>query len=162
MLLNWGVGEDSWECLGLKIKPVHPKGNQSWMFIGRTDAEAETDSLATWCEEQTLGKEPDAEKDWRWEEKGMTEDEMVGWHHWLNGHAFEQPLGVSNGWGILACCSPLGCKELDMTEWLNWSVTQCVLCTRHCAQSIDPFRYAWSMGVLLLETSVTGILKGDF
>ena len=66
-----------------------------------------------------IGKDPDAGKDWMQEEKGMTEDEMVGWHHQLNGHGFEQTLGVGDGQGSLVCCSPWGCKELDMTEWLN-------------------------------------------
>ena len=68
-----------------------------------------------------IGKNPDAGKDWRWEEKGMTEDEMVGWHHWLNGHEFEQASRLCGGQGRLACCSPWGYKELDMTEWLNWT-----------------------------------------
>ena len=68
-----------------------------------------------------IGKDLDAGKDWRWEEKGMTEDEMVGWHHWLEWHEFEEALKVSDGQGGLACCSPWGCKELDTTEWLNWS-----------------------------------------
>ena len=107
MFLNCGVGEDSWESLGLKeIQPVHPKGNQSWIFIGRTDAEAETPIL--WppdVKNWLFGKDSDAGKDWRWE-KGMTEDEMVGWHHQLNGHEFEQALGVGDGEGSLACCSP--------------------------------------------------------
>ena len=97
------------------IQPVHPKGNQSWIFTGRTDAEVETQ----W--KRLIGKDPDAGKDWRWEEKGMTEDEMVGWHHWRDGHEFEQALGVGDGLGSLACCSPWGHKESDTTEWLNWS-----------------------------------------
>ena len=103
-----------------EIKPVNPKGNQSWIFIGRTDAEAETPIL--WLPDAKnwfIGKDPDAGKDWK-QEKGMTEDEMVGWHHWLNGHEFEQALGVGDGQGSLACCSPWGCKESDTTEPLNW------------------------------------------
>ena len=68
-----------------------------------------------------IWKDPDAGKDWRWEEKGMTEDEMVGWHHWLNGHEFEQAPGIGDGQGSLACCSPWGHKESDRTEWLNWT-----------------------------------------
>ena len=83
-------GEDSWESLGLKeIQPVHPKGDQSWVFIGRTDVEAETPVL--WppdAKNWLIWKDPDAGKDWRWVEKGMTEDEMIGWHHRLNGNAF--------------------------------------------------------------------------
>ena len=89
MLLNCGVGEDSWESLGL----------QGWF----------------------TGKDPDAGKDWRQEEKGITEDEMVGWHHQLDGHEFEQALGGSEGQGSLVCCSPRGCKESDMTERHNWT-----------------------------------------
>ena len=104
------------------IQPVNPKGNPSWLFIGRTDAEAETPILwppdaKNWLTE----KDPDAGKDWRREEKGMTKDEMVGWHHQLNGHEFEQALGIGDGQGSMGCCSPWGRKELDMTEWLNWT-----------------------------------------
>ena len=105
-----------------EIKPVNPKGNQSWIFIGRTDAEAETSIL--WPPDKKnwlIGKDPDAGKDWRQEEKGTTENEMVGWHHWLGGHEFEQTLGDGEGQGSLACCSPWGHKELDMTDWLNWT-----------------------------------------
>ena len=105
-----------------EIQPVHPKGNQSWIFIGRTDAEAETPILwppggKNWL----IGKAPDAGKGWRQEEKGTTEDEMVGWHHRLNGHEFQQSLGVSDGQGGLSCCGPSGRKESDTTEWLNWT-----------------------------------------
>ena len=100
-----------------EIKPVNPKGNQSWIFIGRTDAEAETPILwpsdvKSWL----IGKAPDAGKDWRQEGKGMTEDEMVGWHHQLNGHVFEQVLGVGDGQGSLVCCSLWGHKEWT---WLS-------------------------------------------
>ena len=104
-----------------EIQPVHPKGNQSWIFIGRSDVEAETPIL--WSPDAKnwlIGKDPDAGKDWRWKEKGTTEDEMVGWHHRLNGHEFEWTPGVGDGQGDLTCCSPWGCKELDMTERLNW------------------------------------------
>ena len=103
-----------------KIKPVKPKRNQSWIFIGRTDAEAEAPIL--WppnAKSWHIGKDPDAGKDWRQVEKGMTEDEMVGWHHQLNGHEFEQAPGVGDGQGSLVCCSPWGRTELDTTEWLN-------------------------------------------
>ena len=105
-----------------EIQPVHPKGNQSWIFIGRTDAEAETAIL--WppdVKNWLTGKDPDAGKDWKQEEKGTTEDEMVGWHHRLNGHEFEQALGVGDGQGSLACCSPWSHKESHTTEWLNWT-----------------------------------------
>ena len=100
-----------------EIQPVHPKGNQSWIFIGRTDVEAETPVL--WPPDANswlIWKDPDAGKDWRWEEKGTTEDEMVVWHHWLYGHEFEYAPGVGDGQGSLACRSPW-----DMTEWLNWT-----------------------------------------
>ena len=103
-----------------EIQPVHPKGDQSWIFIGRTDAEAETPKL--WppdAKSQLIGKDPDAGKDWGQEEKGVTEDEMVGWHHWLNGLEFEQSPGDGGGQGSLECCSPWGHKELDTTEWWN-------------------------------------------
>ena len=105
-----------------EIKPVHLKGNQSWIFIGRTDAEAEAPILwppdvKTWL----IGKDPDAGKDWRWGEKGTTEDEIVGWHQWLNGLEFERAPGVGDGQGSLACCSPWDLKESDTTEWLNWT-----------------------------------------
>ena len=104
------------------IQPVHPKGDQSWVFIGRTDVEAETPIL--WppdVRNWPIWKDPDAGKDWRREEKGMTEDKMVGWHHWLNGHEFEQGLGVGDEQGGLACCSLWDHKELDTTEQLNWT-----------------------------------------
>ena len=105
-----------------EIKSVHPKGNQSWIFIGSTDAKAETPIL--WppdAKSWLIGKDPNAGKDWRQKKKGTTEDEMVGWHHRLDGHEFEQGPGVGNGQGSLVCCSPWGCKESDMTEWLNWT-----------------------------------------
>jgi len=103
-----------------EIKPVNPEGNQPWIFIGGTDTEAKAPilwprDLKYWL----LGKDPDPGKDWREEEKGMTEDEMIGWHHWLNGHEFEQTLEDSEGQGNLLCYSPLGHKESDTTEWLN-------------------------------------------
>ena len=104
-----------------EIQPVHPKENQSWVFIGRDDVEAETPIL--WppdVKNLLLGKDPDAGKDWRQEEKGMTDDEVVGWHHRLNGHEFEQAPGVGDEQVSLACCSPWSHKELDTTE-LNWT-----------------------------------------
>ena len=103
-----------------EIKPVHPKGNQSWVFIGRTDAETETPIL--WppdAKNWLIWKDPDAGKDWRQGEKGTIEDEMVGWHHRCDAHEFEQALGVGDGQGSLLCCSPWGHKELDTTEWLH-------------------------------------------
>ena len=105
-----------------EIQPVHPKGNQSWVFLGRTDVEAETPILWPPNEKSWLiWKYLDAGKDWGQEVKGTTEDEMVGWHHQLNGHGFGWTLGVGDGQGILACCSPWGRKELDTIEWLNWA-----------------------------------------
>ena len=106
--------ESSLECKG--IQPVHPKGDQPWIFIARTDAEAETPVLRPPDEKNWLtGKDPDAGKDWRQEEKGTTEDEMVGWHHRLYGHEIEQAPGVGEGQGGLVCCSPWGHKESDTT-----------------------------------------------
>ena len=92
------------------------------MNIARTDAEAETPilwppDLKNWL----IWKDPDAGKGWRQEEEGTTEDEMLGWHHQLNGHESEQDPGAGDGQGSLVCCSLWGCKELDMTEWLNWT-----------------------------------------
>ena len=105
-----------------EIQPVHLKGDQSWVFIARTDAEAETQILwppdvKSWL----IGKDLNSGKDWGQEEKGMTEDEMVGWHHWLYGHGFGWTLGVGDGQGGLACCCSWGPKESDMTEQLNWT-----------------------------------------
>ena len=105
-----------------EIQPVHPKGNQSWVFIGRTAVEAETPILwppdtKSWL----IGKDPHAGKDWAQEEKGTTEDEMDGWHYWLNGHEFGWILGVGDGQGGLACWGSWGHKDLDTTEWLNWT-----------------------------------------
>ena len=103
-----------------EIKPVNCKGNQSWILIERTDAEAEAPILRRLDgNSRLIGKDHDAGKDRRQEEQGMTEDEMVGWHHWLNGHKFEQTPGDGEGQGSLACCCPWGCKEWDTTEWLN-------------------------------------------
>ena len=105
-----------------EIQPVHPKGNQSWVFIGRIDAKAEAPIL--WppdAKSLLIWKDPDAGKDWGQEEKGTTENEMVGWYYQLNGHEFEQAPGVGDGQERLACCSPWGHKESDTTEWLNWT-----------------------------------------
>ena len=125
---NWSFGtvllektlESPLDCK--EIQTVHPKGNQSWIFLGRTNAEAEAPILwppdvKSWL----IGKDPDAGKDWRQEEKGMREGEMFGWHHLLSGHEFEQASGVGDGQGSLVCCSPWGCKQLDSTEQLIWT-----------------------------------------
>ena len=128
---HWGIAfQDSWESKKKKktlespldckeIQPVNPKGNQSWMFILRIDAEVPIlwpSDVKSWL----IGKDPDAGKDWRQEEQGMTKDEMVRRHHWLNGHEFEQAPGDSEGQGGLGCCSPWGHKESDMTsDWIT-------------------------------------------
>ena len=103
---------------GKEIKPVNPQRNQSWIFIGRTDAEAPI-LWAHDAKSRLIGKDLDAGKDWGREEKGATEDETVGWHHWLNGHEFEQIPGDGKGQGSLACCSPWGHKALDTTWGLH-------------------------------------------
>ena len=105
-----------------EIQPVCPKGNQSWIFIGRTVAEAETPipwppDVKIWL----IGKDLDSGKDWRQEEKGMTEDEMAGWHHWFDGRESEWTPGVGDGQGGLVCCDSWGCKESDTTEQMNWT-----------------------------------------
>ena len=103
-----------------EIQPVNPRGNKPWIFIGRTDAEAETPVLwPTHVKSWLIGKDPDAERGWGQEEKGTTEDEMVGWHHRLDGHEFEQASGVGDGQGRLVCCDSWGRKESDTTEQLN-------------------------------------------
>ena len=124
----WRTLESPLDCK--EIQPVNPKGNQSWIFIGRTDAEAEAPIL--WppdVKNRLIGKDPVAGKDWR-KEKGRTEDEMVGWHHQLNGHEFEQALGVGDGQGSLMCCSPRSLRVWhDWVNWKNWvDVTVIYLC----------------------------------
>ena len=122
ILLNCGVGEDSWESLGLQGDPISPSEDQPWDFLGGTDAEAETPVL--WpphAKSWLIGKDSDAGRDWGQEEKGMTKDEMAGWHHWLDGPESEWILGVGDEQGGLVCCDSWGRKELDTTEWLNWT-----------------------------------------
>ena len=111
-----------------EIQPVHSKGDQSWVFIGRNDAKAETPVLwpphvKSWL----IGRDSDAGRDWGHEEKGTTEDEIAGWHHWLDGHEFEWTPGVGDGQGGLACCDSWGHKESDTTEWLNWTTITPIL-----------------------------------
>ena len=107
-----------------EIQPVHPEGDPSRVFIGRTDAEAETPILWPLHEKSWLiGKDPDAERNWG-QEKGTPEDEIAGWHHQLHGHEFESTPGICDGQGGLACCDSWGCKELDTTEQLNWNEYQ--------------------------------------
>ena len=110
--------ENSLDCT--EIKPVNSKGNQPWIFIGRTDAEAEAPIF--WLPEaksRLIGKDPDGGKDWGQKQKGVKENEIVGWFHWLSEHEFAQIPGDSEGQGSLACCSPWSYKVLDTTEWLN-------------------------------------------
>ena len=117
--------ESSLDCK--EIKTVNPKGNQPWILTRRTVVEAEAPML--WppdVKNWLIRKAPDAGKAWRQEEKGRTEDEMVGWHRWLDAREFEQAVGVGSGQRSLACCSPWGCKKSDTTErlnWLNWNAT---------------------------------------
>ena len=152
-----------------EIQPVHPKGNQSWVFTGRTDVEAETPilwppDLKSWL----ILKDPDAGKDWGQKEKGTTEVEMVRWHHWLNGHGFGQTLAVGDGQGGLACCRSWCHKESDMTERLNWTIWPL---TEHQAQCQG---FIWALlcctelasPVWLFATLLTGLpgsyVHGDF
>ena len=105
-----------------EIQPVHSKGDQPWLFFGRTDAKAETPVLLPpHAKNWRIGKDSDAGRDWGQEEKGMTEDEMAGWHHQLNGHEFDWTPGDGGGQGGLMCCDSWGRKELDTTERLNWT-----------------------------------------
>ena len=141
----------SWESLNCKeIKPVHPKGNQSWIFIGRTDAEAEAPIL--WpldAKNWLIGKDPDAGKDWSGEEMGTTEDEMVGWHYWLYGHEFEQALGVGNGLGSLLQSMGLQRVKHDWATELNWTKLMLKLKLQyfgHLMQRADSFEKTLMLG----------------
>ena len=112
----WRKLESPLDCK--EIKPVNPKGNQPWIFIGRTDAEAEAPILMPPDAKSRLtGKDPDVNKDWRQEEKGTTEDKIFEWHHWLSGHEFEQALGDSEGQGGLMSCSPWGHSQTQLINW---------------------------------------------
>ena len=127
-----------------EIQPVNTKGDQSWVFIGRTDAEVETPIL--WpphAKSWLIGKDPDAGRDWGQEEKWTTEVEMAGCHHRLDGHEFEWTLGLGDGQGGLGCCSPWGHKESDTTEWLNW--TEPINYARFCHQPL------WMRNLALLD-----------
>ena len=145
-----------------EIKQVNPQVNQSWILIGRTDAEAESPIL--WLPDRNnwlTGKEPDSGKGWRQEEKGMTEDEMVGWHHQLNGHEFEQASGVSDGQGSLTCYSPWGHKKSDTTERLNWtdakkSSLHCIWCSVHTLK--EDYHLSWPFPASIHYLSPSTIL----
>ena len=112
-----------------EIKPVNPKGNQSSIFIGRTDAEAAIIQLPD-VKSRLIGKDHDAGKDWRQEKKGTTKDGMVGWHQRLNGHGFGWTTGAGDGQGILPCCNSWGHKESDTTEQLNWTEPIQYICSQ--------------------------------
>ena len=140
MLSNCGAGEKTLEnpLASKEIKSVNPKGNQPWIFTGRTDAEAPIlwgPDVKSWF----IGKDPDAGKDWRQKDKGTTENETVGWHHWLNGHEFEQTLGDGKGQGSLACWSPWGRKKSDTTQRLkqqSWYAILYVTSTQYSESQI--------------------------
>ena len=124
MVLNSGVGQVCWECLALQgDPPSHPKGTQTWIFTGRTDAEIEPPILwPTDVKNWLIRKDPVTAKDWRQEEKRMTEDEMVGWNHQLDGHEFAQAPGVGEEQRILVCCNPWGCKESEPVNWTECTI----------------------------------------
>ena len=131
-----------------EINPISPKRNQPWIFIRRTDADAEAPILwppdvKNWLN----GKDPDAGKDWGQEKKGMTEDEMVGWHHWLNRHGFVQTPRDGEGQGGLTCCSPWGHKELDKT----WRPNNNPLGWRKIARKLEPFLHGMTSEVRMGE-----------
>ena len=143
-----------------QIKQVHPKGNQSWIFIGRTDAEAEAPIL--WppdVKNWLIGKDPGAGKDWRQEEKGTTEDEMVGWHHWLDGHGFGWTLGAGDGLGGLECCSPWGRKESDTTERLNDNNLKSLF---PCTHTHASYRFCFSGEWWWIQPLATPITEAAF
>ena len=131
-----------------EIKLVNPKGNQSWIFIERTDAEAEVPIL--WPPEaksQLTGEDCHARKEWGQEKKGVTEDEMVGWYHWLKGHEFEQVLGDSEGQGSLVCCSPWSLKESDTTLQLSNNNSK-LPCRLHWILRLYIIQYRWFFNYL--------------
>ena len=143
----------------LRVPWTARRSNQSILKeINPEYSDAEPEALILWppdAKRWLIWKDPDAGKGWKQEEKGMTEDEMVGWHRWLNGQEFEKTLGVRDGQGRLACCSPWGPKESDMTEWLNWyvkswtkqecdNVRQCVLCQNNELKSTCSYSYFWA------------------
>ena len=131
-----------------KIKPVNPKGNQLWLFIGRTDAEAEIPVLSpAGAKSWLIGKDPDAGKDWEQEEEGTTEEKMVGWHHQLNGLEFEQTPGDSEGQRSLVCCSPSGCEESQRglggilpRDWGSWNILFLLLLPAPSKSPVAPWK----------------------
>ena len=133
-----------------EIQPVHSKGDQSWVFFGKTDTKAETPILWTpHAKSWLIGKDSDAGRDWGQEEKGMTEDEITGWHHWLDGHEFGWTPRLGDGQGGLACCNSWGRKESDMTEGLNW--TELMESSWHwvtCLGNIPVWHPCWIKGMV--------------
>ena len=149
--------ESPLDCV--EIKPVHPKGDQSWIFIGRTDAEAETPIFwPPYGKNWLIGKDPG--NDWRQEEKGMTEDEMVECHQQVNGHEFEQALGFADGQGRLACYSPWDCRESDMTEWLNWTQLCGFLHTIYWSACLFFIIYSYLFCLRLIDHKCVGLFLG--
>ena len=135
---------------GKEIQPVHPKGHQSWVFIGRTNAEGETPVLwpphvKSWL----IGKDSDARRDWGQEEKGTTQDEMAGWHHRLDGCESGKTPGVGGGQGGMVCCNSWGRKELDTTEWLNW--TELNIPLYGYIPFVYPFVTWWAFGLCTIS-----------
>ena len=151
MYLNCDVGEDSWESWTAR------RSNQSTLkeITGRTDTEAETTILWLPDKKNLLIRKdpPDAGKDWRQEKKGTTENEIVGWHHWLNWHEFEQALGVSEEQGSLVCCSPWGGKEPNMTEQLNWTESAQVHYRSHSTLLLH--RVIWALTLLIPKRNLS-------
>ena len=149
-----------------EIQPVNPKGNQSWIFIGRTDAKVKAPIL--WpsdVKNWLIGKDPDAGKDWRQEEKRTTECQMVGWHHQPYGHESEQAPGVGDGQGSLVCCSPWGCKELDTCEWLNWTELigrKCLLIPGCLVARVAENANKLIRSKIILRTKVQQVIPGEF
>ena len=130
-----------------EIQPVHSEGDQPWDFFGRNDAKDEAPVLRTpHAKSWLIGKDPDAGRDWEQEEKGMTEDEMAGWHHWLDGRESEWTPGVGDGQGGLACCDSWGRKESDTTEQLNWTEL-------NWSFNMDEFQSLFSQTFLLNQSS---------
>ena len=139
MFLHCGV-ENPLDCK--EVQPVHSEGDQPWVFFGRNDAKAETPVLWPHVKSWLIGKDSDTGRDWGQEEKGTTEDEIAGWHHWLDGRGFEWILGVGDGKGGLACCNSWGRKESDTIEQLNWTELKTRLGAHHreCCSIVTDFR----------------------
>ena len=142
-----------------EIQPVHSKGDQSWVFFGRTDAKAETPIL--WpphAKSWLIGKDSDAGRDWRQEEKGMTEDEIAGWHHWLDGHEFGWTLGVGDGQGGLACCNSWGRKSRTwLSDWTELKDNQ-----SSNTRKLGYVPYRWCQYIISLkDKDSTGQTKSD-